>query len=49
MTAAIELDAVSKAFADRTVIKELSLQVEPGERLVLFGPSGCGKTTMLRR
>ena len=48
MTAAIELDAVSKAFADRTVIKELSLQVEPGERLVLFGPSGCGKTTILR-
>jgi ABC-type sugar transport system ATPase subunit len=45
---AIELDAVSKTFADRVVLKELSLQVEYAERLVLFGPSGCGKTTILR-
>jgi iron(III) transport system ATP-binding protein len=45
---AIEFDGVSKTFADRAVIKELSFRVEPAERLVLFGPSGCGKTTILR-
>jgi iron(III) transport system ATP-binding protein len=45
---AIEFDGVSKTFANRAVIKKLSLRVEPAERLVLFGPSGCGKTTVLR-
>jgi len=29
-------------------VKDLSLQVEDGEFLVLVGPSGCGKTTALR-
>jgi len=29
------------------VLKDLSLEVEPGEVMVLVGPSGCGKTTIL--
>ena len=29
-------------------VKDLSLDVEDGEFLVLVGPSGCGKTTALR-
>lgn len=44
----IEFDGVSKAFGNRTVVENLSLQIERAERLVLFGPSGCGKTTVLR-
>ncbi len=44
----VEFDRVSKAFDGRTVITELSIQIEKSERLVLFGPSGCGKTTVLR-
>jgi iron(III) transport system ATP-binding protein len=44
----IDLDGLTKAFEDRTVIKDFSLQIACGERLVLFGPSGCGKTTVLR-
>jgi multiple sugar transport system ATP-binding protein len=29
-------------------VKDLSLEIEEGELLVLVGPSGCGKTTALR-
>lgn len=44
----IEFDRVSKAFGGRVAIREFSIQIEKGERLVLFGPSGCGKTSVLR-
>ena len=45
---AIELRAVSKAFAGRPVVEGVSLAFGRGERVVLLGPSGCGKTTLLR-
>ena len=44
----VELDRISKAFGQLTVLHELSLSVAPGEFMVLLGPSGCGKTTALR-
>ncbi|MEX2319192.1 MAG: ABC transporter ATP-binding protein, partial [Bauldia sp.] len=39
---------LNKSFGSVHVVKDLSLDVEPGEFLVLLGPSGCGKTTALR-
>ena len=39
---------VSKYYEGHTTIRDFSLAVEQGERIVLFGPSGCGKTTLLR-
>jgi multiple sugar transport system ATP-binding protein len=45
----ISLEGVTKRFPGGVVaVNELSLEVEPGEFLVLVGPSGCGKTTALR-
>ena len=39
---------LNKSFGSIHVVKDLSLDVIPGEFLVLLGPSGCGKTTALR-
>ncbi len=44
----VSLASVTKRFGNVSVIEELSLEVEPGEFLVLLGPSGCGKSTLLR-
>ena len=40
---------LSKTFPDGTVaLDRVTLDVEPGEFLVVLGPTGCGKTTLLR-
>ena len=44
----ISFDKVSKSYGSVMALKELSLEVEDGEFLVLVGPSGCGKSTALR-
>jgi len=44
----IELERVTKRYADVAAVDDLSLVVEEGEFAILLGPSGCGKTTTLR-
>ena len=39
---------VCKNYGETKVVKDLNLDINPGERLVLLGPSGCGKSTTLR-
>ncbi|HUN32141.1 MAG TPA: sn-glycerol-3-phosphate ABC transporter ATP-binding protein UgpC [Trebonia sp.] len=46
---AIEIEDLTKVYATgTTAVDRLSLDVAPGEFIVLVGPSGCGKTTALR-
>jgi polar amino acid transport system ATP-binding protein len=46
--ASVRIRGVDKSFGSLTVLQELNLDVEPGERVVIIGPSGSGKTTILR-
>ncbi len=44
----IEANGVSKRFADRAAVSDLTFDIEPGTIFGLVGPSGCGKTTTIR-
>ena len=44
----IVFENVSKSYGKTKVIDNLSLSINPGERLILLGASGCGKSTTLR-
>ncbi len=44
----ITFDHVTKSYAGRTVVDDLSFTIPTGELTVLIGPSGCGKSTTLR-
>lgn len=44
----LRIERVSKQFGDFQALREVSLDVLPGEFVCFLGPSGCGKTTLLR-
>ncbi|MBS1161524.1 MAG: ABC-type multidrug transport system, ATPase component [Proteobacteria bacterium] len=44
----IDVAGLNKHFGDKHVVKDLALQVRPGEIFGFLGPNGSGKTTSIR-
>ena len=44
----LKISNVKKNFADNQVLRDVSLEVNQGDVVVILGPSGSGKTTFLR-
>jgi multiple sugar transport system ATP-binding protein len=48
VAAEVNIRSVYKRYEATTVVHGISLDINPGEFVVLVGPSGCGKSTTLR-
>jgi len=46
--ALISLQELNLKFSGPLIFDQLSLQVEPGERIALLGRNGAGKTTLMK-
>lgn len=46
--ASVSLDGVYKSYGETVISRDITLEIEEGEFVVLVGPSGCGKSTILR-
>ncbi|HYQ38921.1 MAG TPA: ATP-binding cassette domain-containing protein [Pseudomonas sp.] len=44
----IEIEQLTKRFAQHTVVDDLSFRVQPGEVLGFLGPNGAGKSTTMK-
>ncbi|MFC4278239.1 glutamine ABC transporter ATP-binding protein GlnQ [Achromobacter aloeverae] len=44
----VEFQNVSKKFGESTVLRDINLNIDTGEVVVVVGPSGSGKSTFLR-
>src|SRR5690606_36215192 len=43
-----EVKYISKAFGERTLVKDFSTRIMRGDRVAIVGPNGAGKTTLVK-
>ncbi len=43
-----EAEDVNFSYADKTIVRDLSLRLMRGDRVAILGPNGCGKSTLLK-
>jgi iron complex transport system ATP-binding protein len=44
----LEIRNLTASYGERTVLEDISLDIQPGEVLSLIGPNGAGKTTLVK-
>ncbi len=44
---ALKIRNVAKSFGTTHILKDINIEIDAGEFLILVGPSGCGKSTLL--
>lgn len=44
----LRLSHLTKSFGEKKILKNITVAIEKGERVVILGASGCGKSTLLR-
>lgn len=41
-------EGINLAFGDKTIIRDLDLNIQRGDKIALVGPNGCGKSTLIK-
>ncbi len=44
----LRMEAVSKAFSEKVIYRDLNLNVNRGDKIAVIGPNGIGKSTLLK-
>ena len=44
----LKIENLSKSFGENVVLKDINLEVEPGEIVGLVGENGAGKSTLMK-